>query len=332
MLQQTQVATVIPYYERFLASFPTIETLAQATEAVVLRHWEGLGYYRRARQLHKAAQLLMSEHEGRFPQRLEEIQQLPGIGRYTAGAIVSFAFDRRAPIVEANTLRVYCRLLGFRGDPRNGRGQQLLWQAAESWLPRRGPGEFNQALMELGSTVCKLHAPDCDRCPMKLLCPTRALGLQDVIPAPAKRQQFSAIREAALVVRRQGRLLLVRCGEQQRWAGLWDFPRFSLSARSGVHVRRELREKLLMATGVDATVGEKIATFKHGVTRYRITLACFEAEPVSGPLRSKRRDQPNASTNGATLPSASESRWVLPNDLEQYALPVTGRKLARMVS
>jgi A/G-specific adenine glycosylase len=323
MLQQTQVATVIPYYERFLASFPTIAALAVAPEASVLRHWEGLGYYRRARQLHKAAQVLVGEHGGQFPRKIEQILALPGIGRYTAGAIVSFAFDEPAPIVEANTLRVYCRLLAFRGHPRSGVGQRLLWETAEQWLPRRHAGEFNQALMELGSTVCKPREPACDCCPVLHLCPTRAQGLQDEIPAAAQPKNFESVREAAIVVRRKQTVLLVRRGEGERWAGLWDFPRFAVESTAAAKQKYELQEKLRESTGLDAAVGAKIITYKHGVTRFRITLDCFEAEQLDDSSRTRRRKH-----NG----SAAEIRWVNLAELDDYALPVTGRKLAKLIS
>lgn len=324
MLQQTQVATVIPYYERFLASYPTIARLAAADEAEVLRHWEGLGYYRRARQLHAAAQVLVAEHEGAFPQSLAEVLALPGIGRYTAGAIVSFAFDEPAPIVEANTLRVYCRLLEFAGDPRSTAGQQTLWQAAADWVPRRRPGEFNQALMELGSQVCRPRAPDCSACPVLTLCPTRAAGRQGEIPRPARPKNFESVREAALVVRRRGRVLLVRRGAGERWAGLWDFPRFPVEASGLPQLRRELQEKLRETTGVEATVGERITTFKHGVTRFRITLDCFEASPLAArAARTGRRGDPAR---------RREMRWVPLDGLDDYALPVTGRKLAKLLA
>ena len=323
MLQQTQVATVIPYYERFLASYPTIAALAAAPEASVLRHWEGLGYYRRARQLHKAAQVLVNEHGGEFPRDIEQIHSLPGIGRYTAGAIVSFAFAEPAPIVEANTLRVYCRLLEFAGDPRSGAGQNLLWETAESWLPRRHAGEFNQALMELGSTVCKPREPACEECPVMHLCPTRAAGLQDKIPAAAQPKNFESRREAALVVRRKLKVLLVRRQEGERWAGLWDFPRFAVTATKIDGVQSELQQKLLETTGLDAAIGEKLVTYKHGVTRFRITLDCYAAEYMDDAPRIRR--QPNGKDR-------AEVRWVKLTELENFALPVTGRKLAKLIS
>lgn len=155
MLQQTQVETVKPYFQRFLAALPTIRALAEAEERQVLRLWEGLGYYRRARQLHQAARQIVAVHDGRFPCDPQAVQRLPGIGRYTAGAILSIAFDQRQPILEANTVRVFSRLLAYDGQTTSSAGQKLLWAAAEAVLPAREVGRFNQALMELGSEVCR---------------------------------------------------------------------------------------------------------------------------------------------------------------------------------
>ena len=155
MLQQTQVETVKPYFQRFLAALPTIQALAKADEQQVLRLWEGLGYYRRARQLHQAARQIVADHDGRFPTDPQSVQRLPGIGRYTAGAILSIAFDQRQPILEANTVRVFSRLLAYDGQTTSSAGQKLLWAAAEAVLPARDVGRFNQALMELGSEVCR---------------------------------------------------------------------------------------------------------------------------------------------------------------------------------
>jgi A/G-specific adenine glycosylase len=317
MLQQTQVATVAEYFPRFLAAFPTVEALAAAPEEQVLRLWEGLGYYRRARQLHRAAGVVMREHGGRFPRALEDVLALPGIGRYTAGAITSIAFDAPSPILEANTIRLFSRLLAYRGDPQQSTGQKVLWAFGEEVLPQRETGIFNQALMELGSLVCTPRAPDCRQCPAMSLCPTYAKGLQEQVPVAKQKPNIENVREAAVVVRRRKQVLLMRRGEGGRWAGLWDFPRFELSKGEEESLEVELAHKLRTMTGVVARPRQLLTTLKHGVTRFRITLDCHLADYVSAARRP---------------PAEAELRWIEPADFEQYPLSVTGRKLSQLVA
>ena len=310
MLQQTQVATVADYFPRFVAAFPDVTSLAAADEAQVLRLWEGLGYYRRARQLHKAAKIVLAEHRGQFPNDIEAVRNLPGIGRYTAGAILSIAFDARQPILEANTLRLFSRLIAYRGDPRSKSGESLLWSLAEELLPRNGSSRFNQALMELGSLVCTPRAPACQPCPVRSLCPTHRHGLQDSIPLPKPQPRIEAVREVLLVVRNRDRVLLRQRQAAERWAGLWDFPRFAIddadaSSSDGIV------EQLVATTGVTARIAAPLTTLKHGVTRFRITLDCRWADCLRAPRR---------------LPSAV--RWLRPSQLADYPLSTTGRKVA----
>ena len=233
MLQQTQAATVVPYFERFLQAFPTLADLAAADEQEVLRLWEGLGYYRRARDLLRTARLLAASHGGRFPDDPAALDGLPGLGRYTRNAVLSQAFDRRLPILEANSRRVLCRLFGRTGDPRRGPEQRWLWAAAEALLPPRRVGDFNQALMELGALVCTPAAPRCAECPLAADCAARRLGLQDAIPARTPPPEPMEVREAAVVVRRGERVLLLQRPAEGRWASLWEFPHGPL-ARDGV--------------------------------------------------------------------------------------------------
>jgi A/G-specific adenine glycosylase len=313
MLQQTQVVKVIGYYTRFLEAFPSVRQLAEAKETDVLRVWEGLGYYRRARQLHQAARTIVAEHEGRFPREVDAIRSLPGIGRYTAAAIASIAWDAPEAVLEANTVRVFSRLLAYRDCPSRSAGQQLLWRFSESLLPRKHIGIFNQSLMELGSEVCTPRSPQCDACPVRALCPTYELGLQETIPQQKKQTRYENIREAAVVVRNREKVLIRRCLHGERWAGLWDFPRFAVTDGQGSALRRELREKVLGATGLEVRTGRRIATIKHGVTRFRITLICHEASCIRGRLR------------------GDHVRWVEPRQLEDYPLSVTGRKISRLL-
>lgn len=316
MLQQTQVVTVVAYYQRFMARFEDVESLAAAPEEEVLRLWEGLGYYRRARQMHQAARLIVSEHGGALPPDSKTLQALPGIGRYTAGAILSIAHDAREPILEANTIRLLSRLAAYREDPTKGAGQKFLWNLATELLPEKHTGTFNQALMELGATLCTPRQPRCDECPVAAFCQTRELGLQESIPAPARKTQYEDLLEAAVVIWRKGKVLVRRCEPNERWAGLWDFPRFAIACRGGGALREELAEKVRELTGVTIEPGQRLATIKHGVTRFRITLACHEAQFVSSTRR----------------PKNAEQSWLSPEKLTELPLSVTGRKISRLLT
>ncbi len=309
MLQQTQVASVIPYFERFLVEFPSVAALAAADEQAVLRLWEGLGYYRRARDLHRAARQVMAEHDGRLPDDPARLRALPGFGRYTANAVLSQAFDRRLPIVEANSRRVLCRLLAVREDPQQPAVQERLWQAAERLLPVKRPGTFNQALMELGALVCTPAAPHCPRCPVAAACAARRLGLQHSIPAPARRAAAVQVDEVAVVVRRGGNVLLVRRPDGGRWAGMWEFPRVE---QEPLESPAAAAGRLLSALGLRGEVGGELATIRHAVTRFKITLTCVVAR-----------------WRGGTLAEGlyPEGRWVSPADLASYPVSVPQRRL-----
>ena len=337
MLQQTTIAAVVPYFERFVERFPSLVELAEASENEVLRYWEGLGYYRRAQNIYKTARLIITTCGGRFPDDASLLRKLPGIGRYTAGAIASFAFDQRAPIVEANTLRLYSRLLGYRCDPRSTQGQRLLWTFAERILPRAAPGPFNQALMQLGGSVCRPLEPECSRCPVRTCCRAFADAIQDQIPLPTVRPEIVSVTEAAVAVRRNGTFLLRRRGDGERWASLWDFERFPLvenvvpvpnsekSARLNAakfeacqipaKTRRFLESKIEAETGIEVAISKLLTEIRHGVTRFRIRLFCFLADYRSGKLSDR-----------------TELRWVKPVDFREYPMSVTSRKLARLLN
>jgi A/G-specific adenine glycosylase len=316
MLQQTQIATVRDYFTRFTKAFPNVQRLAAADETDVLRLWEGLGYYRRARQLHAAAKHVVAQLDGTFPQEPHELQELPGIGRYTAGAIASIAFDKRAAILEANTIRLLSRLIAYRGEPASAAGQRTLWQVAEEILPKKDCAKFNQALMELGSLVCTPTQPKCDECPLATLCAANLAGLQQEIPVAKARPVFTELREAAVVIRKNGSVLVRRCGEAERWAGLWDFPRFELEASGPLFAQREIAAKVEAQTGIHCEPGALLKTMKHGVTRYRITLDCYEAAFISGRVRTS---------------TSIEVKWLPLAQLSPLPLSTTGRKIANLI-
>ncbi len=279
MLQQTQVATVIPYFRRFVARFPSVGALAAADEATVMRLWEGLGFYRRARQLHQAAKLIHERHRGRCPDTFDEWIELPGIGRYTAGAILSISKDQRLPILEANTIRLHCRLLGLSDDPRIAETQKRLWSFAELLVPRERAGDFNQALMEIGSQVCVPKNPDCSECPLRSGCAAADQGLVHVIPRKAARVEPTHVFQFAVVIQRGDKCLLRKCGPGERWDGLWDVPRFDAAKDQS---SRELCRIIRDNTGLSVEVSPRRFTLRHGVTRYKIELSCHVTTRVHG--------------------------------------------------
>lgn len=312
MLQQTQVATVIPFYERFVRRFPTVASLASADEQAVLQHWEGLGYYRRARFMHRAAKQIVEMHAGVFPISFAEVLDLPGIGRYTAGAILSIALNQRQPILEGNTVRLFSRLIPSFEDPAAHRTQKKLWDFSESLLPARKCGDFNQALMELGSEICVPKSPACERCPVVTLCPSFAHGVQRQIPVAGKKTQYVSVQEAAVVVLRGNRVLVRQCGPDERWAGLFDFLRFEMDEHRSLD---RLEERIVQSTGLTVRLNDQLQTIKHAVTRYRITLNCFVSRSVRGRI---------TQANGPL-------QWVELSLLKELPLSVTGRKLAKLL-
>ena len=281
MLQQTTVAAVVPYFERFLAAFPTVQALAEADEQHVLRLWQGLGYYRRARHLHAAARKLVTEHGSTLPDDPGVWAELPGVGRYILGAVLSQAFDRRLPIVEANSLRVLSRWFASQLDPREGEGKKWVWAAAETVLPRERVGDFNQAVMELGALVCTPDNPKCDACPVRTQCAARKLGLQAVIPPKAPRKATVTVREVAVVLRDGNRLLLCRRPpDADRWANMWELPRDVV--RDGETEPDAAGRIATERLGLSVTAGVEEAAVRHGVTRFDITVSAIQAEREPG--------------------------------------------------
>ncbi|HBJ37351.1 MAG TPA: A/G-specific adenine glycosylase [Planctomycetaceae bacterium] len=316
MLQQTQVATVLEYYRRFIAAYPTVGDLAAAEEHDLMRLWEGLGYYRRARSMHAAAKLVVSQHDGQFPSTYEEVLALPGIGRYTAGAILSISGDQRLPVLEGNTVRVYSRWIGLRQDVQSTAGKAKLWEFAAMMLPRTGSGQFNQAAMELGALICKPKSPACDTCPVQKSCVAHSLGLQDEIPGKVSKVQYESRTEYGFVVPviDSDRFLICRVPDGNRWAGLWDFPRCTdPNATTPTAAASALSHQL----GIKIRPRRLITTIKHAVTRYRITLQVHLAEPVA--------------LSDITLPSDA-FRFVTSEHITDVPLSVTGRQIAQWIA
>jgi A/G-specific adenine glycosylase len=258
MLQQTTVKTVIPHYRRFLGRFPTIRSLAAARPEAVLAAWSGLGYYRRARDLRAAARAIVTQRRGRFPRRLDEALALPGIGRYTAGAILSIAFGERLPVLDGNVARVLARLFMIGGDPATARRRERLWRLAGALVDEAPePGELNQALMELGATVCLPASPACDRCPVARRCSARAAGAQARVPGPRRRREPRRLRSTVALVSRRGLYLMRRRRGTRLMEGLWEFP--------AVEGGRDARSP----DGLRLALGDRIATVRHSITYRR---------------------------------------------------------------
>lgn len=226
MLQQTQVAVVIPYYERFLSSFPTLKDLANAPESKVLHHWSGLGYYSRARNLQKGAQFLLTHHGGNFPRERETLLKVPGIGPYTAGAVLSIAFDLPTPLVDGNVMRVFSRVYGWRQEIEKKESQLFFWQKAREWVNEaQSPKILNQALMELGATVCTKASPQCDRCPLQSTCVAYKEGVQALLPKRSERRKAVSKYYLSVIAEKEGKYFVRQNQKGEWWNGLWDFPR-----------------------------------------------------------------------------------------------------------
>ncbi|MEC7556082.1 MAG: A/G-specific adenine glycosylase [Planctomycetota bacterium] len=272
MLQQTTVKAVVPFLERFLDRFPSVEQLAGADDEDVLRVWEGLGYYSRARNLQKAARKVVDEWGGVWPTSLVELESLPGVGRYTAGAIVSFAFGEPGPIVEANTSRLYSRLMAMALDPTGAAGRKRLWSLAERIVPKARPGEFNQALIDLGATVCTTE-PRCNVCPVRMSCRAVELGEVENIPVKKARRTPTELHELILVVRRKDEVFLVQHPPGERWGGLWGFPRLRRDSVLGLEPSDSqgvVDEVSLLGWTVEFAGWYE--AFRHSVTRFRLNL------------------------------------------------------------
>jgi len=290
MLQQTQAATAAPYYERFLARFPTVAALAAAAEDDVLAAWQGLGYYARARKLKEAAAIIVAEHGGRFPDDEATARALPGVGPYTAGAVLSIAYDRPAAAVDANVARVLVRLLGEERPLATAAVKARLWQVAAALVPRRAPGAWTQTLIEFGALVCLPRSPDCPSCPVASLCVARAAGRAAQIPAPRRKKPPPVVEVAvAWAADREGRLTCVRRPDRGVLAGFYELPAVDVPA--GEDPRVLLGEALRALGARRVSVGEALARIEHGMfhrtarlTAYRVRATWDAADSVTAIL------------------------------------------------
>ncbi|MFN8377701.1 MAG: A/G-specific adenine glycosylase [Anaerolineae bacterium] len=281
MLQQTQVETVRPYFERFVEAFPTVEALATAPLDDVLKLWEGLGYYSRARHLHRTAQIVTEQYDGQFPSTVNGLQELPGIGRYTAGAIASIAYGERAPVLDGNVIRVFARVTDLPHDVTVSRVKSDLWNLAEEWLPPTRTGDYNQALMELGRRICTPRAPRCPICPIMGHCLANARGTQE--ERPVKRARAATPHHdvtAGLIWNDRGQLLIAQRPLHGLLGGLWEFPGGKVEPDESLEdcLRRELWEEL----AIEVEVGDLFCVVRHAFTHFSITLHTFNCRYLSG--------------------------------------------------
>jgi len=315
MLQQTQVKTVIPYFKKWMESFPTTKKLASASESNVLKHWEGLGYYSRARNLLKSAIQIQRDFAGKVPNSLDEILKLPGVGRYTAGAVLSIAFDKRVPVLDGNVKRVLSRLILLKENGNTQKSETRLWDTMERLLPEKNCGDFNQAFMELGATVCLPKNPFCKECPLKQLCKARQLGKQKLFPPKKTAAKISKIQVSAGVIFKKGCVYIQKRKAEGLLGGLWEFPggKMQTGETEKECLRREIREEL----GINIRIGEKIMTHHHSYTRFRITLHVFQCQIHSGKFFPAECD---------------EWKWVKPEELSQFPFPAANVKIIKFLN
>jgi A/G-specific adenine glycosylase len=316
MLQQTQIETVIPYYERFLARYPTVHDLAAAPMDDVLKAWEGLGYYSRARNLQQTAQQVSQQHGGNFPCDVTGLLALPGIGRYTAGAIASICCDTRAPVLDGNVIRVFARLLDLPDDVTQTSTQKMLWQMAEELLPETQVGNYNQALMELGQIVCTPRNPKCGICPVRHLCRAYVNGTQAERPVKKKKAATPHYDVAAgIIYDSNERLLIAQRPNDGLLGGLWEFPGGKQEANETLPecLKRELREEL----AIEVDVGGLFVKVQHAFTHFKITLHAFECQYQGA--------TPPHST--PQLLGAQAYQWVTLPECEKYSFGKADRQV-----
>ncbi|MEN6421349.1 MAG: A/G-specific adenine glycosylase [Smithella sp.] len=315
MLQQTQVDTAIPYYHRFLKAFPTVFSLARAPLQDVLKSWENLGYYSRARNIYAAAKVIVEKFDGRIPDHLEAIKTLPGIGQYTAGAILSIAYGHALPAVDGNVRRILCRLFAIRNPLDDAQEQKRLQKLAASLIPVKHPGDFNQALMDLGATICKAKNPDCSRCPVAGHCQARLHNLQNVLPITVKTPAIPHRQAAAAVIRNsKGMLLVVQRPASGLLASLWKLPGGFI--KSGEDMENSLRHSVQEELGISVRTGKYLGSVNHTYTHFRLTLQTHECRLLKG--------NPN--------PLGCQNwRWASPTDLQNLPLSKIDRMILAVI-
>lgn len=316
MLQQTRIETANPYYQRWMARFPDVISLAEASLQEVLIYWEGLGYYSRARNLHRAARVVLDSYGGVLPQEPAELQKLPGIGRYTAAAIASMAFGLDEPALDGNIRRVLARVFNVDQPARSPSGERWLWELAKQNLPSGQAGAYNQALMDLGALVCTPRNPACTDCPLAQMCQARRLGIQDRRPVSSPRAEIPHHTVTAAVIWRAGKVLIARRPLGGLLGGMWEFPGGKLLPGEDLVscLQREISEEL----GVEIDVGTALGVYQHAYTHYRVTLHAFACTLHNG---------------GEPQPlQVADLCWTVPAQLESFPMGKIDRLIAIRVA
>ena len=278
MLQQTQVNTVIPYYNHFLKTFPTIRYLAKANLSKVLKVWEGLGYYSRARNLHQASRIIANHLKGKIPETPKDLLNLPGIGRYTAGAILSIAYNKKVPILDGNVKRVLSRLFVVSGHPK--KTEEFLWPLSESLIPKGSPGAFNQALMDLGSMICTPKNPNCLSCPLKNLCQGYLSKKPESYPLRSVKKKVPHIEAIAAVIQKDGKVLIHQRPPHGLLGGLWEFPNWRIERKKDL--KEYLRQMVKRQIGLIVKCKEPLGSFKQTYSHFKLTLHVYHCQIVDG--------------------------------------------------
>jgi len=312
MLQQTRVETVIPYFQRWMESFPSVFELAAAPQQEVLNLWEGLGYYTRARNLHRAANVIVQDFTGKLPPDAQSLQSIPGIGRYTAAAIASIAFGQDEAALDGNIRRVLARVFNVDVPARSTKGERLLWQLAEENLPSGSASEYNQAIMDLGATICTPAAPACDRCPVAVLCQARALGIQKKRPVKKTKSAIPHYTVTAAVLRHNGQVFIAQRPDKGLLGSMWEFP--GGKTNPGEQLEACLKREICEELGIDIEVGSPFGIYEHAYTHFKITLHAFECQLKNGvPVAHEHQD----------------IRWIKPAELETFPMGKIDRQIAQ---
>jgi len=312
MLQQTTTATVSRRFSAFLQQFPTVAALADAPEEVVLRAWEGLGYYRRARNLHSAARRVVADHAGEIPQDPKVLRSLPGLGRYSANAVLCFARNQPLPILEANTIRVWSRLCGVNGDATRQPLRGQLWQTAEELIPRTRPRDFNLALMDLGAMICTPRRPECHSCPLRTDCAAFRSGKPEQFPLKPKKEAAVDERHIVVVIRQGNKFLVSQRPDGGRWAGMWEFPNRRLDLGESPE---PAASQLAAAISKRCGPARKLVDLKHGVMHFRIKANCFVVD-----ARSSRQ------------PKVQTSKWATLGEIADMPLSSVHRRIVTFLT